>query len=138
MGFMDNIMKKVGAFLATRYGVISSGKYAGCDIALGNPPKEKVTTAYSFSQVVFLKGNEETARFNIATDIVDVEYTETIKFPASGNDGYRCKITFNDGDTCEIDLHSSPRSQIRIFYNNLSTSMLKETREFFEKILKSV
>ena len=130
MGFFDNILKKVGASLATRYGKVSAGKYEGCSIALGNPPKEKVSAADSFSQMIFLKENEEVVRLNIAEEIEDVAYTETIQFPATGADGYRCTITFADGDTCQFDLFPS---KARVFYSNLKGKMLKETREFLEK-----
>lgn len=135
MGFLDNVLKKVGAALATIYGEVSSGEYNGCRIALGNPPKEKVSVAYSFSQMIFLKDKEEVARLNIATDIVDIEYIETIQFPATGKDGYRCKMTFPDGNTSEVDLFPS---QIRMFYINLKANMLKETREFFEKEIEKL
>lgn len=130
MGFLDNFLKKLGASLATRYGIINDGKFADCEIVLGNPPKEKVSTANSFSQIIFLKDKEEAARFNIKKDIEDIEYLETITFKATGNEGYRCKITFPDGSTCEADLFPS---KIRVFYNNLNVVMLKETRDFFEK-----
>ena len=135
MGFFDNFLKKLGAKLATRYGVVSSGEYAGCSFVMGNPPKEKVTTAYSFSQIIFLKDDEEKARFNIGKDIIDVEYSETIKFPKTGNDGYRCIITFKDGETCEVDLFPS---QVRVLYRNLNVIMLKETIEFFEKEIEKL
>ena len=130
MGFFDNILKKVGASLATRYGKVSAGKYEGCNIALGNPPKEKVSVADSFSQMIFLKENEEVARLNIAEEIDEVAYTETIQFPATGANGYRCTITFADGDTCQFDLFPS---KTRAFYSNLKGKMLKETCEFLEK-----
>ena len=130
MGFLDNFLKKLGAKLATRYGVVSSGNYAGCSFAMGNPPKEKVTTANSFSQIIFIKNDEETARFNIGKDIIDIEYSETIKFPNTGKDGFRCILTFQNGETCDVDLFPS---QVRVLYNNLKIIMLKETCEFFEK-----
>ena len=59
MGFLDNVLKKLGAALATSYGVVSSGEYNGCRIALGNPPKKKVSTAYNFSQMIFIKDDKE-------------------------------------------------------------------------------
>ncbi len=132
MGFFDNLMKKVGASLATRYGEISSGKHEGCSIVLGNPPKAKVSTVDFFSQMIFLKENEEVARFNIADDIEDIAYIETILFPATGQEGYRCEITFADGDTCQADLFPS---KCRVLYNNLKGNMRKETRDFFEEKL---
>ena len=132
MGFLDNVLKKVGAALATIYGEVSSGEYNGCRIALGNPPKEKVSVAYSFSQMIFLKDKEEVARLNITTDILDVEYIGTITFPATGKDGYRCTITFTGGDTCEADLFPD---QSRTFYKNLSDKMRKETCDFFDKVI---
>lgn len=135
MGFFDKIMKKVGATLATRYGVVSGGKYEGCKIAMGNPPTEKVTAANSFSQMIFLKENEEVARLNIAREIIDVAYTETIQFPETGADGYRCTITFADGDTCQFDLFPS---RARVFYSNLKGLMLKETDEFFKETIKNM
>ena len=130
MGFFDNFLKKLGAKLATRYGVVSSGEYAGCSVAMGNPPTAKVTTANSSSQIIFIKNDEEAARLNIGKDVIDVEYTATIQFPKTGNDGFRCKLTFEKGDTCDVDLFPS---QVRAIYRNLSVIMLKETREFFEK-----
>lgn len=133
MGFLDNVLKKVGAALATSYGVVSSGEYNGCRIALGNPPKKKVSTAYNFSQMIFIKDDKEVARLNIATDILDIEYIETIQFPATGKDGYRCKVTFPDGNTSDVDLFPS---QIRMFFINLKANMLNETQEFFEKEIK--
>ncbi len=130
MGFLDNFLKKLGAKLATLYGVVSSGEYEGCNFAMGNPQKAKVSTANSFSQIIFIKDDEETARFNIGKDIIDIEYTEIIKFPKTGKDGFRCKLTFEKGDTCDVDLFPS---QVRVLYNNLKVIMLKETCEFFEK-----
>lgn len=130
MGFLDNFLKKLGAKLATRYGVVSSGEHEGESFVMGNPPKAKVTTANSFSQIIFIKNDEETARFNIGKDIIDVEYSETIKFPKTGKDGFRCKITFENGDTCDVDLFPS---HIRVLYNNLKVIMLEETCEFFEE-----
>lgn len=132
MGFLDNFLKKLGAKLATRYGIIPSGKYKDCHIALGNAPKEKVSVANSFSQVIILNKDEELARFNIAKDIEDIEYAETIQFPATGNDGYRCKITFADGNNCEVDLFPS---KALVFYQNLNAKMREETLEFFKNTL---
>ena len=135
MGFLDNFLKKLGAKLATRYGVVSSGEYDGCSFAMGNPPKAKVTAAYSFSQMIFIKNDEEAARFDIGKEIIDVEYTETIKFPKTGRDGFRCKLTFEKGDTCDVDLFPS---QVRVLYSNLKGIMRKETCEFFEKEIEKL
>ncbi|MBE6574283.1 MAG: hypothetical protein E7652_07810 [Ruminococcaceae bacterium] len=137
MGFLDNALKKVGATLATKYGVVSSGKYSGFSITMGNPPKEKVSTAYSFSQMIILDSDkkEEIARLTVAQDIEDIEYIETIKFPSTGNDGYRCKMTFPNGETCNIDLFPS---KLRVLYGNLNEKMRKETREFFEKEIEKL
>lgn len=129
MGFLDNFLKKLGAKLATHYGVVSSGKFEDAIVALGNPPKAKVTTAYSFSQIIFIKNDEEVARYNIGADVIDVEYNETITFPKTGKNGYRCTLTFNDGDTCTVDLFPS---QVRTLYLNLKVIMSKETDKFFE------
>jgi hypothetical protein len=130
MGFLDNFLKKLGASMATRYGKVASGEFENCAVVFGNPPKAKMETAYSYSQMVFLKEKEEVARLNLGSDIIDVEYTETIQFPATGMDGYRCKLTFGNGETCEIDLFPS---KVRVIYQVLRNIMLEETREFFEK-----
>ena len=50
MGFME----QVAATLSTKYGVVTSGKFEGCQIALGNPPEQKVATANSFSFITIL------------------------------------------------------------------------------------
>ncbi len=135
MGFLDNFTKKLGAKLATRYGVVSSGEYEGASFAMGNPPKAKVTTANSFSQIIFIKDDEEAARFDIGKDIIDIEYNETIQFPKTGKDGFRCTLTFEKGDTCDVDLFPS---HLRVLYNNLKVIMLKETSEFFEKEIEKL
>ena len=130
MGFLDNLLKKMGAKLATRYGVVSSGEHDGADLVMGNPPKAKVSVAYSFSQIIFIKNDEETARFDIGKEIAEVEYIETIQFPQTGKNGYRCKLTFKKGDTCEVDLFPS---KVRVLYSNLKGIMNKETCDFFEE-----
>ena len=135
MGFFDNILKKIGASMATRYGKVASGEYEGCDVVFGNPPKAKMETAYSYSQMIFIKDNEEVARFNLGTDIIDVEYVKIIQFPATGMDGYRCKLTFTDGKTCDADLFPS---RVRVIYQVLRSIMLKETAEFFEKEIEKL
>lgn len=135
MGFLGNFLKKLGASLATRYGVVDSGEFKGADIAMGNPPKAKVTVAYSFSQIIFIKNNEEAARYDIGKDIIDVEYIENIKFPKTGNIGFKCTITFENGDTCDIILYAS---QVRVLYDNLKAVMLEETRKFFESEVKKL
>ena len=135
MGFLDNALKKIGATLATRYGVVSSGKYKGCDIVLGNPPTKKISTSYSFSQMIFLDDKEEVARLDILSDIEDIKFSETFEYPASGHNGYRCTITFTNGDTCQADL--SP-SKIRVFYSSVKSVMLEETQKFFEKEIEKL
>ncbi len=135
MGFLDNFLKKLGATLATRYGTISAGKYEGCKIALGNPPKAKVEAANSFSQMIMLNENEEVARFDILKDIEFIEYKETIQFPATGNDGYRCEISFGHDDTCQFDLFPS---KLHVFYNNTKAVMTVESREFLQKEIEKL
>lgn len=132
MGFLDKVLSKVGTALTERYGRVASGKYEGCAIALGNPPTKKVSVAYVFSQFIFIKDDKEVARHNI-DDVLDIKYMETIQFPATGKDGYRCQITFTDGDICNVDLFPS---KARVFYNNTNDKMLNETQNFFEKEIK--
>lgn len=129
MGFLDNFLKKLGAKLATRYGVVSSGEFKGADMAMGNPPKAKVTIANSFSQIIFIKNDEEAARYDIGKDVIDLEYITTIKFPKTGSDGFRCTLTFDGGDTCEVDLFPS---QVRTLYSNLKAIMGEDTDKFFK------
>jgi len=129
MGFLDNVLKKVGTSLATRYGVIASGEYEGFKLALGNPPEKKVSSANSFSQIIILNENEEVARFNIEEDVKEVNYLETVKFPATGSDGYRCAIEFSNGDSFKVDLMPS---KILGFKISLFEKMNEETKVFFE------
>ncbi len=126
MGFFDKVLSKVGAALATRYGSVVSGKYAGCKIVLGNPPTEKVSVANSFSQIIFLSENEEKGRYNIINDIEDITYVST------SDKGYHCVLTFSNGETVEFDLF---KERAKIFVLNTKACMLNETSEFFEKEL---
>ena len=130
MGFLDNALKKVGAALASRIGIVISGEYEGCGIVFGNPPKHAVSTSRDFSQIIFLDDNEEVARFTIAEDIESIEYTETIVLPKTGNNGLRCTINFSNGDSCEVDLYPSV---IYPIYYNLRRKMSKETCAFLEE-----
>lgn len=89
-------MEKVAATLATKYGVVTSGKYEGCQIAMGNPPDKKVTTANSFSQIIFVDGNEEKGRF----DIVKVR----MLMHGNNEKGVQMSVKLPDGDICQFDL----------------------------------
>lgn len=129
MGFLDKVLKKVGTSLATRYGVIASGEYNGFKLALGNPPEKKVSSANSASQIIILNENDEVARFNIEEDVKEVNYLETIKFPATGSDGYRCDIIFYNGNSFEVDLIPS---KILGFKVSLFEKMNEESKEFFK------
>ena len=89
-------MEKVAATLATKYGVVTSGKYEGCQIAMGNPPDQKVSAAYSFSQIIFVDGNEEKGRYDITK----------LRMLMHGNDdkGVQMSVKLPEGDICEFDL----------------------------------
>jgi len=107
MGFGE----KLGATLATKYGVVTSGKYKDCQIALGNPPDKKVTTSYSFSQIIFVDGSEEKGRYDIIK----------VRMLVHGKDEKGVKMSFQleDGEICEFDL------------------LLKQEEKFAAKLLKS-
>lgn len=105
-------MEQVAATLATKYGVVTSGKFEGCQIALGNPPEKKVETAGSFSQIIFVDGNEEKGRFDIAK----------VRIVLLGNNstGVQMGIGLPDHDACEFDL------------------LLKQEDKIWVKLLKSL
>ncbi len=63
------IMEKVGAKIATKYGIVTQGKHSGCQIALGNEPGKKVEVANHFEQIIFVDGTEEKGRYDIIRDI---------------------------------------------------------------------
>ena len=107
MGFME----QVAATLATKYGVVTSGKYEGCQIAMGNPPEKKVETAYSFSQIIFVEGNEEKGRYDIAK----------VRMLMHGNNdmGVQMSVCLPDNEICEFDL------------------LLRQEDKFWVKIIKT-
>lgn len=107
MGFME----QVAATLATKYGVVTSGKYEGCQIAMGNPPEKKVTTANTFSQIIFVEGNEEKGRF----DIVKVR----MLMHGNNDKGVQMSVCLPDNEICEFDL------------------LLRQEDKFWVKILKT-
>ena len=107
MGFME----QVAATLATKYGVVTSGKFEGCQIAMGNPPEKKVEAAYSFSQIIFVEGNEEKGRYAI---------DKTRMMMHGHNDkGVQMSCRLEDGTICEFDL------------------LLRQEDKFWVKLLKS-
>ncbi len=107
MGFME----KVAATLATKYGVVTSGKFEGCQIAMGNPPDKKVEAAYSFSQIIFVEGNEEKGRYDI----------DKMMMLMHGHDdkGVKMSLRLPEGDICEFDL------------------LLRQEDKFWVKLLKT-
>lgn len=149
MGFMDKLgklgnfeelgnklnekMKKFAISNTTHYGVIRTGDYTDAYIALGDPPTKKASTDHTHSQLLIVSGDEELARFNIDEDVEEIEYVKTIQFPATGKDGYRCTITFADGNTFVVDLLPSKIVEFRI---SVYKKMTKETWEFFDKVIE--
>ena len=98
MGFME----KLGATLATKYGVVTTGKHGGCQIAMGNPPNKKVETSYSFEQIIFVMEKEEQGRYNIVDDLKCIH--------VMGNDdkGVQMQMLFSNDDYCEFTLRFTP------------------------------
>lgn len=105
------MMEKVAATLATKYGVVTGGKHEGCQIAMGNPPDAKVQTAYSFSQIIFVDGNEEKGRYDI----------KTLRLQKLGHNdqGVQMRIFFNEKEACQFDL------------------LLRQEDKFWVKLLKT-
>jgi hypothetical protein len=104
-------MEQAAAKLATKYGVVTSGKYEGCKIAMGNPPDKKVSAAYSFSQIIFVDGSEEKGRYDIVK----------LRMLMHGNNdkGVQMSVKLPEGDICEFDL------------------LLKQEDKFWVKLLKT-
>ena len=100
MGFME----QVAATLATKYGVVTSGKYEGCQIAMGNPPEKKVEKAYSFSQIIFVEGNEEKGRYEI--------YKTRMMVHGNNENGVQMSCRLDDGTICEFDLLLKPKDKL--------------------------
>ncbi len=106
MGFGE----KLGAKLATKYGTVTSGKFKGCQIALGNPPDKAVTASYSFSQIIFVDGSDEKGRYNM----IDV------RMLVHGKDDkcVKMSVMLEKDEICEFDL------------------LLKQEENFGTKLLK--
>ena len=98
MGFME----KLGATLATKYGVVTAGKYAGCQIALGNPPDKKVSVSYSFDQIIFVMEKEEQGRFSIEKDV------RCFHVLNDDDQGVHMQLLFENEDYCEFILRFTP------------------------------
>lgn len=94
MGFMN----KIGAKIATKYGTVTQGRHAACQIALGNPPGKAVETAGVFKQIIFVEGSDEKGRYDIVKDLVG--------FAVLGHDDRAIQIMlmFTDKQTCEFNL----------------------------------
>ena len=94
MGFMD----RVGAKIATKYGVVTSGRHAACQVALGNPPGKAVETAGGFKQIIFVEGASEKGRYDIINDLAG--------FALLGHDerAFQVMLMFRDKETCEFNL----------------------------------
>lgn len=53
------------AFLATKYGKVTRGEYAGCGMGLGNDHGKKIEINAEANQLLFIKGFKEVARINV-------------------------------------------------------------------------
>ena len=102
------IMEKLGATLATKYGVVTAGKHQGCQIAMGNEPTKKVETANSFSQIIFVEGNEEKGRY----DIAKVRMTVV----GRNEQAVQMKVVFSENETCDFDLllHQEDKAGVKL------------------------
>lgn len=122
MGFME----QVAATLATKYGVVTSGKFEGCQIAMGNPPEKKVETAYTFSQIIFVDGNEEKGRFDIIK----------VRMVVRGNNdkGVQMAVLLPGDEACEFDLLLKPED--KFWVKLLKTFMGQNNKAQDEKELK--
>lgn len=98
MGFME----KLGATLSTKYGVVTSGKHGGCQIAMGNPPNKKVDVSYSFDQIIFVMEKEEQGRYDIKTDI------KCLHVMGDDEKGVQMQMLFANDDYCEFTLRFTP------------------------------
>lgn len=125
MGFLDGFLEKLGASLATRYGKVVEGKHQGCSIILGNDPQKKVEVKNSCTQIAFLDDQKKTqGRYDIQKEILEVKYEEKIEI------GYRCELTFQNGETCKFNLFGT---KAKFFVSNLAFCMDEETKKFFEE-----
>lgn len=111
MGFFDNLLSKVGAAIATKYGTVISGKHEGCAIALGNPPNAKVSVANKMTQIIFVSGTEEKGRYFIDGEIKCLEKLHYDK------EGKKYRLTFTTGETCELELYGD---RLASFCNSMS------------------
>lgn len=148
MGFME----KVGATLATKYGVVTTGKHGGCQIALGNAPDKKVSTASTFEQIIFVMEKEEQGRYDIAKDL------KCLHVDSNDEQGIHMQILFQNDDYCEFTLRFTPPENtvvkllktfgggksgpqtpeqkyhnMIVFFRNTLVRMLPSDVDFFEK-----
>lgn len=149
MGFME----KLGATLATKYGVVTSGKHGGCQIALGNAPDKKVEAAYSYEQMIFLMEKEERGRYDIVRDLKCLHVDGTDEY------GVNMQILFENDDYSEFTLRFTPEENkvakilkaigggkasgpqtpeqkfhnMIVFFQNTMVKMLPSDIDFFEK-----
>ena len=62
------------AFLATKYGKVTRGEYAGCGMGLGNDSGKKIEVNPVMNQLLFIKGFKEVARVSVK-DIANFNIT---------------------------------------------------------------
>lgn len=150
MGFME----KLGATLATKYGVVTDGKHKDCQVAMGNDPQKKVETSYSFSQIIFVEGNEEKGRYDITGLIMAVR--------GQNEKGVQLRVYYNQDEYSDIDLQfaapenvalkllktfggakSGPQTpeqkfhNILVFFRNTFACMRSQDIDFFENYFGS-
>lgn len=96
-------MQKIAAKLATKYGEVTSGKYKGCQVALGNDPdpNKKVEGSDNFTQIIFVENDTEKGRYDIES-LKEVAHIEEIE------GAIQVKIVFEDDDECVFDLKILP------------------------------
>ncbi len=53
--------------ISTKYGTVTSGKYKGCSMGLGNDGNKKIEVNATCDQMLFIKGFKEVARVKVST-----------------------------------------------------------------------
>ncbi len=119
--------QKIGATLATKYGLVNNGKYVGCKIALGNDPSKKISVSNVFEQIIFIDGKEEKGRHDIAAEIKSLKPIKETK------DGIEAVLTFTDVKTSDIfisqkELETGWVKFLKMFLNSSSNKGSAQTQ----------
>lgn len=105
-----SFLKSLSTFLATKYGKVTGGKYAGASLGLGNDSQKVVEVNPVFTQLLFIEGTKEIAR-------VPVSEVASYEIVLENIAGMALKLNWKSGGESMIKIDKLDRQGKKLAYD---------------------